>query len=146
MTDPKEILSWLDPADVTIQYSLDRSGERQIYTLTTGSGAELLSYKQAAEIRWREYAISMDLSGWLAAGRYRLGAGSPAPSIRWHQFWRGRGQLVGEAQDMFASAGLPCPDFSGTLARSQSQGYHPHAPRLYCGGYRQGCVGLYAIS
>ena len=50
MTDPKEILSWLDPADVTIQYSLDRSGERQIYTLTTGSGAELLSYKQAAEI------------------------------------------------------------------------------------------------
>ena len=63
MTDPKEILSWLDPADVTIQYSLDRSGERQIYTLTTGSGAELLSYKQAAEIRWREYAISMI---WLA--------------------------------------------------------------------------------
>ena len=26
MTDPKEILSWLDPADVTIQYSLDRNG------------------------------------------------------------------------------------------------------------------------
>lgn len=69
MTDPKEILSWLDPADVTIQYSLDRSGERQIYTLTTGSGAELLSYKQAAEIRWREYVISMIcLAGLLLAG------------------------------------------------------------------------------
>ena len=47
----------------------DRSGERQIYTLTTGSGAELLSYKQAAEIRWREYAISMIcLAGLLLAG------------------------------------------------------------------------------
>lgn len=68
-TDPKEILSWLNPADVTIQYSLDRNGERQIYTLTTGSGAELLSYKQAAVIRWQEYVISMIcLSSLLLAG------------------------------------------------------------------------------
>lgn len=48
---------------------------------------------------------------------------------------------------MLAFAGLPCPDFSsGTLAGGPTQGYHPHAPRLYRGGYRQGRAGLYAIS
>lgn len=57
--EPEEILSRLGLGDVTLQYSLDRSGRHQIYTLTTSSGVELLSYEQVAEIRWRDYEMSM---------------------------------------------------------------------------------------
>lgn len=66
--EPEETLTQLGPEPVTVQYGVERTGARQIYTLTTSSGEELLTYEETADILWRETVIVLSCVGGVLLG------------------------------------------------------------------------------
>ena len=66
--DPQEALTQMGPGPVTVQYGVERTGARQIYTLTTASGKELLTYEVSANILWSEAVLVLSCVGGVLLG------------------------------------------------------------------------------
>lgn len=66
--DPEETLIQMGPEPVTVQYGVERTGARQIYTLTTARGEALLTYERSADILWSEAVLVLSCVGGVLLG------------------------------------------------------------------------------